>query len=52
MRLQRPGKVEEHLCSAIFTVKDTVGSLSNVLAAFEKHGVNLSYIESRPNKGS
>jgi prephenate dehydratase len=43
---------EDGLSSAIFTVNNDVGSLSHVLAAFQKHGVNLSHIESRPNKGA
>ncbi len=43
---------EDGLSSAIFTVSNDVGSLSHVLAAFQQHGVNLSHIESRPNKGA
>ena len=51
-RITIPGRIEEGLSSAIFTVTNDIGSLSHVLGAFERHGVSLSYIESRPNKGS
>jgi hypothetical protein len=50
--IRRPGVVEEGLSSAMFTVSDNVGQLTDVLNTFKKHGVNLSYIESRPSKGS
>ena len=51
-RIRTPGNVEEGLSSVIFTVKDEVGSLSQILSTFQKHGVSLSHIESRPNKGA
>ena len=51
-RIRKPGNVEEGLSSAIFTVRNEIGSLSQILAAFQKHGVSLCHIESRPNKGA
>jgi len=34
----------------IFSMEETVGALAKALKVFEKHGVNLLHIESRPSK--
>ncbi len=36
--------------SIVFSVKDRVGILHDVLASFKKYGINLTKIESRPSK--
>jgi len=36
--------------SIMFSLKDKVGALHDVLQAFKRHGVNLTKIESRPSK--
>ena len=36
--------------SVLFSVKDKVGALYDVLASFNKYGINLTKIESRPSK--
>eukprot|EP00455_Lapot_gusevi_P009433 TRINITY_DN1421_c0_g1_i1.p1 TRINITY_DN1421_c0_g1~~TRINITY_DN1421_c0_g1_i1.p1 ORF type:complete len:431 (-),score=173.00 TRINITY_DN1421_c0_g1_i1:215-1507(-) len=38
--------------SLLFTVPDQPGTLQDALNVFSRHGVNLSHIESRPNKRS
>jgi len=34
----------------LFSIKDKVGALHNMLMPFKKHGINLTKIESRPSK--
>jgi chorismate mutase/prephenate dehydratase len=34
----------------LFSVKDRVGALHDMLVPFQKHGINLTKIESRPSK--
>ncbi|MDH4099393.1 MAG: prephenate dehydratase [Nitrospirota bacterium] len=36
--------------SIMFSIKDKVGALHNVLEAFARHGINLTKIESRPSR--
>jgi chorismate mutase/prephenate dehydratase len=36
--------------SILFSIKDRVGALHDMLAPFAKHGINLTKIESRPSK--
>src|SRR3989339_1571264 len=36
--------------SILFSIKDKVGALYEMLTAFKKHGINLTKIESRPTK--
>jgi chorismate mutase/prephenate dehydratase len=36
--------------SILFSVKDRVGALYDVLSSFKSHGINLTKIESRPSK--
>ena len=36
----------------MFTVDHKAGALTDVLSIFQKHHVNLTSIESRPNKGA
>ncbi len=36
--------------SLMFSVKDKVGALHDILVPFKKHGINLTKIESRPSK--
>jgi len=36
--------------SVVFSIKDKVGALYNMLSPFKKHGINLTKIESRPSK--
>ncbi len=36
--------------SIIFSIKDRVGALYDMLVPFKKHGINLTKIESRPSK--
>jgi len=38
--------------SLMFSIKDKVGALHEMLLPFKKYGVNLSKIESRPSKGA
>jgi len=38
--------------SLVFTMREGVGALSKALVVFEKNGVNLKHIESRPSKQS
>lgn len=37
-------------CSIVFCIPDTVGALGSVLRIFSENGINLSRIESRPNR--
>lgn len=39
-----------NLTSLVFTMEERVGALSIALRIFEKHGVSLTHIESRPSK--
>ncbi|KAK2163767.1 hypothetical protein LSH36_74g02084 [Paralvinella palmiformis] len=41
---------EEGSTSIMFSVKESVGALARALRIFEKYGVNLMHIESRPSK--
>lgn len=50
-RFRRPGMIEDGLMSFMFTVGDKPGALTEILKLFDKHGVNLTSIESRPSKG-
>ncbi len=43
-----PGKGEK--CSLVFSIKHEAGSLSQVLKVFSEKGINLTRIESRPDK--
>ncbi len=36
--------------SIMFSIKDRVGALHDMLATFKRHGINLTKIESRPSK--
>ncbi|MCM8800243.1 MAG: ACT domain-containing protein, partial [Candidatus Omnitrophica bacterium] len=36
--------------SILFSIKDRVGALHDMLAPFKKYGINLTKIESRPSK--
>jgi len=36
--------------SVVFSIKDKVGALHDILATFKKNGINLTKIESRPSK--
>ena len=36
--------------SIVFSIKDRVGALHDMLVPFKKHSINLSKIESRPSK--
>lgn len=38
--------------SLIFTLSDKVGALSGVLSIFTAHGINMSKLESRPQRGT
>ena len=40
---------EDHLTSIMFSINDSVGALRNVLEVFEKHGVSMTHIQSKPN---
>lgn len=45
------GQVKEHGdCSVIFSLKDKVGVLAEVLRLFQDHNINLKHIESRSSK--
>jgi chorismate mutase/prephenate dehydratase len=46
----QPGVVEGNKISLMFTAKDGPGSLRGVLDTFDKNGINLTRIESRPSK--
>lgn len=43
-----PAKTGQDKTSVMFNLRNRPGELMNALAAFEKHGVNLMMIESRP----
>lgn len=51
-RPHKPGHIEDGLSSFMFTIDHKSGSLTNVLDLFRKHGLNMTSIESRPNKGA
>ena len=40
-------ELEGSKSSVLFTLRDNAGALSSVLSIFEKHGVNMTHIESR-----
>ncbi len=44
------GKSDDDKTSLLFTVKDEVGALWEVLGVFRKYNLNLSKIESRPSR--
>jgi len=46
----KPPPAEKKKISLKFTLNDTPGSLHNALNYFQKHGINLTRIESRPSK--
>ena len=45
-----PGSTKKDKTSVMFSVKDKVGALHDILASFKKNGINLTKIESRPSK--
>jgi len=47
---QGPGRTGQDKTSLMFSIKDGVGALHNMLEPFGKHGINLSKIESRPSR--
>lgn len=44
------GKTDKNKTSIIFTIKDKVNTLYNILSEFSKNNINLTKIESRPTK--
>ncbi len=44
------GRTGDDKTSIVFTTKDEPGALVDVLDALRQHGVNMSFIESRPSK--
>lgn len=44
------GKTSHDKTSVLFSIKDRVGALHDMLVPFKKHGINLTKIESRPSK--
>lgn len=44
------GRTGDDKTSLVFTTRDEPGALVDVLDALRKHGVNMSFIESRPSK--
>lgn len=47
---QGPGRTGQDKTSLMFSIKDGVGALHNMLEPFGKHGINLTKIESRPSR--
>ncbi len=45
-----PNSTREDKTSVMFSIKDRVGALYNMLSPFKKNGINLTKIESRPSK--
>lgn len=48
--LARKIKTDGHKCSVVFSVRHRPGSLCQILSLFSQHDINLTRIESRPNK--
>ncbi|MBM4312190.1 MAG: prephenate dehydratase [Deltaproteobacteria bacterium] len=48
--IQGPGRTGQDKTSLMFSIKDGVGALHNMLEPFGKHGINLTKIESRPSR--
>lgn len=46
-----PGKTGYDKTSILFSIKDRVGALYDILLPFKRHRINLTKIESRPEKG-
>jgi len=44
------GKTSSDKTSILFSIKDHVGALHEMLMPFKKNGINLTKIESRPSK--
>ncbi|MFA5038722.1 MAG: prephenate dehydratase [Candidatus Omnitrophota bacterium] len=44
------GKTDQDKTSIMFSIKDKVGALHDMLLPFKKYGINLTKIESRPSK--
>ncbi len=44
------GKTGNDKTSVMFSIKDRVGALYDMLKSFKEHGINLTKIESRPSK--
>jgi len=44
------GKTKRDKTSILFSIKDKVGALHDMLLPFKKYGINLTKIESRPSK--
>lgn len=45
-----PNSTRDDKTSVMFSIKDRVGALHNMLSPFKKNGINLTKIESRPSK--
>jgi chorismate mutase/prephenate dehydratase len=45
-----PSRTGEDKTSVLFSIKDKVGALYDMLTPFKKYGINLTKIESRPSK--
>ena len=45
-----PENVGQNKVSILFSTENKAGALSSVLCVFEKYGLNLSYIDSRPSR--
>jgi len=48
--IQGPGRTGQDKTSLMFSIKDGVGALHNMLEPFGTHGINLTKIESRPSR--
>lgn len=44
------GRTARDRTSVLFSIKDRVGALHDMLVPFKRHGINLTKIESRPSK--